>query len=208
MTLRIGLTGSIGMGKSTTAAMFAELGATVWNADDAVHRLYAPGGKAVESIRALCPDAIDQGGVSRPRLAEAIANDPTLLARIEAAVHPLVAEDRDNFLQSAPEIAILDIPLLFEGNLDHFFDFTVTVCVDPATQRARVMAREGMTEEKFAMILARQMPDEEKRARADYVIVTDTLDSARLQVENALRDMKTRQAGNARDRTRHRDDRT
>lgn len=177
MTFRLGLTGSIGMGKSTTAAMFAAAGLPVWDADATVHRLYAAGGGAVAPITALCPAATRDGNVSRETLKTAIAADPSLLPRIEAVVHPLVAADRTAFLAStAADIVVLDIPLLFEKSSQTEFDATLLVTAPAALQRARVMARPGMTEAQFATIRARQMPDAQKRALATHIV--ETLDLA------------------------------
>jgi dephospho-CoA kinase len=170
---RLGLTGSIGMGKSTTAAMFAARGIPVWDADAAVHRLYAPGGAAVAPLRAAFPGAVVGGGVSRPQLKVWIAQDPTALPQIEAIVHPLVAADRAAFLaQASGDIILLDIPLLFETGADAQMDATLVVTAPPALQRARVLARPGMTEAQFVSILAKQTPDPEKRARATHIIET------------------------------------
>jgi len=187
----LGLTGSIGMGKSTTAAMFAELGVPVWDADAAVHRLYAPGGAAVEAIAALFPDAAGPGGVDRARLRAHIADDPAALARIEAVVHPLVAADRADFLRKAGQtgapLVLLDIPLLFEGGLERTCDATLVVTAPPEVQRARVLARPGMTEGHLAQILARQMPDAKKRARATHIVETTGMDAARAAVQKIVR---------------------
>jgi dephospho-CoA kinase len=187
MTHRLGLTGSIGMGKSTTAQMFRDHGVPVWDADAAVHRLYAQGGAAVAPVSALCPEAIEGGAVSRERLKAALAKDPELLGRLEQVVHPLVAEDRRAFLaaQGDAALVVLDIPLLFEtGHAD--VDSVLVVSADAETQRARVLARPGMTSEMLARILARQMPDAEKRARADHVIETKTLEQTRAAVADLI----------------------
>lgn len=180
---RLGLTGSIGMGKSTTAALFRDEGIPVWDADAAVHRLYAPGGAAVAPLAALCPAALRDGGIDRAALKDWIAADPGALARIEAVVHPLVAADRAAFLQAArADIVVLDIPLLFEKGSESEMDATLLVTAPPEAQRARVMARPGMTEAQFNAILARQMPDAEKRARATHIIETLDPESARAAV--------------------------
>lgn len=187
----LGLTGSIGMGKSTTAAMFADLGVPIWDADAAVHRLYAPGGAAVAAIAGLFPDATGPGGVDRASLRAHIANDPTALARIEAAVHPLVAADRADFLRNAARagapLVVLDVPLLFEGGLDAQCDATLVVSAPPEVQRARVLARPGMTDAHLSQILARQMPDAEKRIRATHVIATTGMDATRADVRKIVR---------------------
>ena len=193
MTFLIGLTGSIGMGKSTTAKQFAAEGCAVWDADAAVHRLYAKGGAAVAPMAKLFPDAVIDGAVSRDALKSIIGRDPQALRRIETVVHPLVAQDRARFIQDAKsDIIVLDIPLLFETGGEARVDATVCVSVDADTQKARVMERGTMTEDQFAAILAKQMPDAEKRARADYVIITDTPDHAARQVRDILSDIRKR----------------
>ena len=184
----LGLTGSIGMGKSTTTAMFADLCAVVWNADDAVHRLYAPGGAAVVPVGEAFPGVLVDGAVDRTRLAEALGKDETAFRRLEAIVHPLVAQGRAAELEAARtagvKLAVLDIPLLFETDGDKAVDAVVVVTADPAIQAERVLARPGMTRERFDAILARQMPDAEKRARADFLIDTGRgLEAARAEVE-------------------------
>lgn len=204
MIILLGLTGSIGMGKSTTARLFAEEGCPVWDADAAVHRLYARGGAAVAPIGAAFPEAIEDGAVSRTRLKTILSRDPSALSRIEAIVHPLVARDRADFVQdqrnnltdlAAPAlILVLDIPLLFETGADRGMDVTVVVSAPPQVQRTRVMDRGTMTAEQFENILKKQMPDAQKRLRADYVIETDTLESARRQVQSVLKDIRQRTA--------------
>jgi len=181
---RLGLTGSIGMGKSTTAGFFAALGIPVWDADAAVHRLYAQGGAGAAAIAALCPSAVSHGAVDRAALAEWIVRDPAALAQIEAAIHPLVAADRTAFLAAAAgDLVVLDIPLLFETGAEAGLEATLLVTAPPALQRARVLARPGMTEARFRAILARQMPDPEKRARATHIIETLGLEAARQAVQ-------------------------
>jgi len=178
---RLGLTGSIGMGKSTTAGFFADLGIPVWDADAAVHRLYAAGGAAVGPLSAVWPGALNEGAIDRAVLKAIIAADPAALPRIEGIVHPLVAADRANFAPQS-DIAVYDIPLLFEKGTEAGMEATLLVTAPPELQRARVMARPGMTEAMLAAILARQMPDRDKRARATHIIETPGLDAARAGV--------------------------
>jgi dephospho-CoA kinase len=183
----VALTGSIGMGKSTTSAMFKDLGVPIWDADAAVHRLYAPEGAAIPPIQALIPDAIGQDGVDRDILTGKILEDPGLLKQIEAIVHPLVGKDRADFLAAARQrgepLVLVDVPLLFETGGEAYVDAVIVVSCPPDMQRARVLARPGMTMEKFRSILARQTPDEIKRAKSDFVIDTGLgLDAAREQV--------------------------
>jgi len=184
MSFRLGLTGSIGMGKSTTARLFAEAGCDIWDADAAVHRLYAPGGAAVAPMSEVFPQTIENGAVSRDRLKKIIADDPKALSRIEAIVHPLVGRDRAAFAAaSRADIIVFDIPLLYETGGDATMDAVAVVSVDADTQKARVMARGTMSEAQFKQIRAKQMPDAEKRARADFLIITDTPDHAKAQVQ-------------------------
>lgn len=183
----LGLTGSIGMGKSTTGRMFADEGALLWDADAAVHRLYARGGAAVEPLSEAFPGVVVDGAVDRARLAEALGRDEGAFKRLEAIVHPLVAQDRAQDLAAARaegvRLAVLDIPLLFETGGDAFVDAVVVVTADPEVQATRVLARPGMTRDRFEAILARQTPDAEKRRRADFVVDTGRgLDAAREQV--------------------------
>lgn len=181
----LGLTGSIGMGKSTTAGFFRDAGVPVWDADDAVHRLYARGGDAVPGIAALCPEAIEDGAVSRDALKAWIARDRAALGKIERAVHPLVAADRAAFIagHAGATLILLDIPLLFETGAEAWLDAVLVVTAPADVQRARVLARPGMTEAQFETILAKQTPDSEKRARADYVIETRGLEQTRAEVQ-------------------------
>ena len=170
---RLGLTGSIGMGKSTTAGFFRACGIAVWDADEAVHRLYDRGGAAVAPLSDLVPGVVRDGVVSRAVLKERLAADPALLARLEAVVHPLVAADRAAFLRdTVSDIAVFDIPLLFEKGTEAEMDATLLVTAPAELQRRRVLARPGMTEAQFRLILSRQMPDAEKRARATHIIET------------------------------------
>jgi dephospho-CoA kinase len=195
MTFKLGLTGSIGMGKSTTAKIFAELGCAVWDADAAVHRLYAPGGAAVAPMQAQFPEAIVDGAVDRSALKDIIGRDPSALPRIEKIVHPLVGEDRAEFRRTAAsDILVFDIPLLFETGGEAAMDAVACVSVDAETQKQRVLDRGTMTVEQFEQILQKQMPIEEKRARADYVIETDTLEHARAQVEQILAEIRRKMA--------------
>lgn len=189
----IGLTGSIGMGKSTTSEMFREAGVPVWDADSTVHRLYSKDGTAVGPVGDLFPQAIVDGEVRRDILVDIISRDKGALRRIEAIVHPLVAVDRNDFLRAATvPVVLLDIPLLFETGADKTVDATVVVSTSPEKQRRRVMKRNGMTLERFKSILAEQIPDPEKRQRADFVIDTSSLDAARRGVRDVLRQVANR----------------
>ncbi|WP_170550327.1 dephospho-CoA kinase [Ruegeria atlantica] len=191
MSFALGLTGSIGMGKSTTAQMFVEEGCALWDADAAVHRLYSREGAAVGPMRAAFPDAIIDGSVNRDALKQVIAQHPAALKQIEAIVHPLVAADRATFREYATaDILVFDIPLLFETGGDAVMDAVACVSIPADEQKRRVMARGTMTEAQFEQIRAKQMPNDEKCARSDYVIVTDTLDHARAQVQDVVRQIR------------------
>ena len=186
---RLGLTGSIGMGKSTTAGFFADAGVPVWDADAAVHRIYARGGPGAAALAGLAPDAVTSDAVDRDRLRAAVVADPGLLARVEAAIHPLVAADRAAFLarHDGADLVLLDIPLLFETGAEGGLDGVLVVSAAPEVQRERVLARPGMTPEALERILARQTPDAEKRARADFVIGTGQgIEAARRDVQAVL----------------------
>jgi dephospho-CoA kinase len=185
----LGLTGSLGMGKSTTARFFAEEGVPVHDADAVVHRLYE--GEAAAAIEAAFPGTTAGGKVDRTRLAARVLGDDAALARLEAIVHPLVQDAERRLIAQArsrgEKIAVLDIPLLFESGADRRVDAVVVVSAPPDVQRARVLERPGMTVEKLEAILARQMPDAEKRARADFVVDTSRgFDAAHAQVRAIL----------------------
>lgn len=189
----LGLTGSIGMGKSTAAQMFADLGVPVNDADAVVHALYQ--GEAVAPIEAVFPGATVAGAVDRKELSRQLSENPALFKTLEAIVHPLVRKVEREFLarhraEKSP-LVLLDIPLLFETKAENRVDAVVVVTCDPEIQKERVMKRPGMTEEKFALILSRQVPDAEKRAKADYIIDTGgELDLTRAQVAEIVRSQK------------------
>jgi len=197
----IGLTGSIGMGKTTTAAMFAAAGVPVYDADAEVRRLYAPGGAGVAAVGAAFPGAVGDGAVDRERLGAHVLGDPAALARLNAIVHPLMGEARAAFFAAAQasgaDIVVLDIPLLFETGGEGSVDAVVVVSAPPEVQRQRVLARPGMTEAKFAALLTAQTSDVEKRARADFVIDTSRgLEHARKHVDEILNALRAaREAG-------------
>lgn len=193
--ITVGLTGSIGMGKSTTAAMFAAEGVPVYDADAEVHALYARGGAAVEPLEAAFPGVVVDGAVDRTKLSHYVVGKPDELKKLEAIVHPLVGESRVGFFQDAvakgADIVILDIPLLFETGGEKRVDAVVVVSAPADLQRQRVLARPGMDEAKLDAILARQMADAEKRARAHFVIDTGQgLDHARAQVRDVLKRLR------------------
>ena len=185
----LGLTGSIGMGKSTVARMFAEEGVPVFDADAVVHRLQGPEGALVSEIEAQFPGTTGASGVDRNALAERVLAEPEKLQRLEALIHPAVAREREAFLAAHADspVVVLDIPLLFEKGGAELVDRIAVVSADPEIQRIRTLARPGMTPEKFLRILGHQMPDSEKRARADFVIPTDcSLDETRASVRHIL----------------------
>ncbi|WP_336979135.1 dephospho-CoA kinase [Altererythrobacter fulvus] len=187
----LGLTGSIGMGKSTVAQMFQQQGVPVFDADAAVHRLQGPGGRLLGPIEAAFPGTTGPGGVDRAALGAQVFGDDAAMARLEAIVHPAVAAEREAFLleHAGQKLIVFDIPLLFEKGTQDRVDAVAVVSADAETQRHRVLARPGMSPEKFAAILERQMPDAEKRARADFVIDTgcpieQTREAVRRLIEN------------------------
>jgi dephospho-CoA kinase len=187
--ITLALTGSIGMGKSTVAAMFAEAGIPTFDADAVVRQLQGPGGRLVPLIEARFPGTTRDGTVDREALSAAVLQDRDELAALEAIVHPAVHHERTRFIVEhgdAPAL-LFDIPLLFETGGDEAFDKVIVVSASPEQQRERVLGRPGMSKEKLAQIIARQMPDEEKRARADFVVDTSgTLEETRAQVRNIL----------------------
>ncbi len=195
--IRVGVTGSIGMGKSTTTAMFRQAGCPVYDADAEVHRLYSPGGAAVAPVEAAFPGVTVDGAIDRARLSQYVLGDPQALKRLNAIVWPLVGAARADFIRQAESagapFAIFDIPLLYETGGEKSVDVVVVVSAPADVQRERVLARPGMTEQKFAAILAAQTPDDEKRARADFVVDAGAgLDSARTQVTGIIAALRAR----------------
>jgi dephospho-CoA kinase len=187
----LGLTGSVGMGKSTTARLLEEEGVPVYDADKAVHALYAKGGGAVAAVGAAFPGCVRDGAVDRTALGAMVMGDPEKLKKLESIVHPMVREAQTDFVRkqhaAGAPIVVLDIPLLYENGTDKLVDAVIVVTASPATQRERVMARPGMDERRFAQVLARQMPDADKRERADFLVNTSYgIDDARAQVRAML----------------------
>jgi dephospho-CoA kinase len=193
------LTGSIGMGKSTTAAMFAEEGVPVYDADAEVHRLYAAGGAAVAPVEAAFPGVTKDGAIDRGALGARVLGDPAALRRLEQIVHPLLGATRAAFFAKAQadgvDLVLLDIPLLYETGGETRVEAVVVVSAPDEVQRARVLERPGMTRDKLDAILARQIPDSEKRRRADFVIDTGRgFDAARTQVRDVIARLRHREA--------------
>jgi dephospho-CoA kinase len=202
----VGLTGSIAMGKSETAKMFAALGVPVFDSDAIVHRLYALGGAAVAPVGRAFPGAVRDGAIDRGALSAALARDETLLPRLEAIVHPLVRAEQERFLAACRsdghKLALLDIPLLFETGLEKDLDAVVVVSAPADIQRARALARPGMTDVKLAAILGRQMPDAEKRRRADFIVDSGQgLDHAFAQVRRIVQSLREEPGEDARNNT-------
>ncbi|MGA7675733.1 MAG: dephospho-CoA kinase [Rhizomicrobium sp.] len=195
----VGLTGSIGMGKSETAKMFAKLGLPVYDADAAVHALYEPGGAAAAKIAEAFPGCVTDSRVDRAELARRVGGDAAAFAKLEAIVHPLVASAQRAFVDEAAskgaQFVVLDIPLLFETGGDARMDAVVVVSAPQEVQRARVLSRDGMTHDRLEAILARQTPDAEKRAKAHFVVETDKgLDHAFEQVKKIVAELGKRRA--------------
>ena len=185
----LGLTGSIGMGKSTTAKLFAEAGVPVYDADAAVHRLYE--GEAAAAIEEAFPGTIVEGKVDRARLSSRVVHDPAAMKRLEGIVHPMLGASRQRFLddaeRSGARVAVVDVPLLYETGGEKRVDAVVVVTTTPEVQRERILARENMSSEKLDAILARQLPDSEKRARADFIVDTSHgLDPVRARIRDIL----------------------
>ncbi len=187
MSILLGLTGSIATGKSTTAKIFAEAGVPVWDADEAVHRLYARGGEAVEPIEGAFTDVVTDGAVDRERLRDQLEKDPAAFDRLNSIVHPLVQDDRKAFIKRHDErVLLFDIPLLFETKAETAFYKVVLTTIDAQEQRRRVVSRRSMSEDQLELILGRQIPDREKRKRADYVIETWSMVHVRRRVKDIL----------------------
>ncbi len=186
----LGLTGSIGMGKSTTAEMFRGAGIAVWDADAAVHELYTDHTETIEKIAEIAPVAVGPDGVSRAILRDLLQTDPKLFPKLEKIVHSAIRMHRDGFLDRCRKmglpLAVVDIPLLYETGAESWLDGVLVVTTDAKTQYDRVMGRKGMTLETFRMILGKQLPDAQKRERADFVIETESLEQTRDAVHNLI----------------------
>jgi dephospho-CoA kinase len=192
MSFLLGLTGSIGMGKSTTAGCFKDAGCDVWDADAAVHRLYAKQGAAVAPLSKLFPNALIEDAISRQALKHELQKNPDLIGHLEAIVHPLVAQDRQNFIDSAQsDILVFDIPLLFETGADAHMNAVICVTIGEEEQKKRVLDRATMSEKMFEQIKSRQWSNSRKCEKADFVILTDTLEHVHAQVDNLLLKLRT-----------------
>ena len=193
-TIILGLTGSIGMGKTTTAKMFSQHGIPVWEADKSVHKLYLKGGDAVEFFRKKLPTSVVNNAVSRTELKKLINDNGENLTTIEMLIHPLVTNDRKRFIKAAEKknipLIVLDIPLLFEKKHEKSVDYIAVVSATEETQRKRVLERKTMTPEMFEKILEIQTPDSEKRQKADFVIITDTLEQVEMKVHDIITKLK------------------
>ena len=190
--IKIGLTGSMGMGKTTTGKVFEKLGCAVWDADKTTHKLYSKGGKAVTAVAKLFPSSVENGFISRSKLKALLCNDPDKLKNLEKAVHPLVLEDRQNFQNNTKkEILVFDIPLLFETGADREMHKTVCVFTSYENQLKRLKNRSHGGEEYFKELLSKQMPSNEKCEKADYLIETRTLNLVEKRVKEILKEIKT-----------------
>ncbi|MFT6557922.1 dephospho-CoA kinase [Sneathiella sp.] len=194
MTIKLlGLTGSIGMGKSTVGKMFEKLDIPIYNVDARIHELYEPGGIAVEPVGAVFPDAIIDGRVDRPTLSKLVVGDDEAIKKLEQIVHPLVGQDRADFIsqaeQNGHDMVVLDVPLIFETGGEKNFDTIIVVSAPHHVQKSRVLERADMSEEKFHTILARQTPDAEKRQKADHVINTDCTEEETFEQVKQLVDL-------------------
>lgn len=195
----LGLTGSIGMGKSTTAKMFRDAGIPVWDADKAVSEAYDAGGRAVEAVGGLFPEALVDGRIDRKILRDRVAKDGASLRALERIVHPIVSADRQAFIDGCKsDLAVLEIPLLFETEADQDVDAVAVVSAPEPIQEKRVMARPGMTRQLFERLRGQQMPDEKKRRRADYVIDTSTIETAEAAVNEIIEELRQRNAKGSR----------
>jgi dephospho-CoA kinase len=194
MTFKLGLTGSIGMGKSTTAAIFADQGCGVWDADAVVHQLYAENGAAVAPLAAVFPQVVNKQSICRLALKRLISDVPDALQQIEKIVHPLVVRDRQSFIEQAEQskqaVLVFDIPLLYETQSQQKFDAVACVYISPDEQRRRVMDRGTMTDAQFDYILSKQMPNSEKQGLSDYLIETDSVPHVMAQVAAIIKDIK------------------
>ena len=190
--IKIGLTGSMGMGKTTTGKVFEKLGCAVWDADKTTHKLYSKGGKAVTAVAKLFPSSVENGSISRSKLKTLLQNNPDKLRDLEKAVHPLVLEDRQNFQNNTKkEILVFDIPLLFETGADQEMHKTVCVFTSYENQLERLKNRSHGSEQYFKELLSKQMASNEKCERSDYVIETSTLTSVEKRVKEILKDIET-----------------
>lgn len=190
--IKIGLTGSMGMGKTTTGKVFEKLGCAVWDADKTTHKLYSKGGKAVTAVAKLFPSSVENGSISRSKLKSMLRNDPDKLRDLEKAVHPLILEDRQTFQNNTKkEILVFDIPLLFETGADREMHKTVCVFTSYENQLERLKNRSHGGEEYFKELLSKQMPSNEKCKRADYLIETRTLNLVEKRVKEILKEIKT-----------------
>ena len=200
------ITGSMGAGKTTTAGLFAREGLPVWNADAAVARAYSHGGRGVEAVRRICPAAVadDDGGVDKAKLRKRLESDPGMLKVLENAVHPLVEEDREAFLEAADrdgaDIAVLEIPLLYETGADRIADAVVAVSAPESVLKSRVRARGSMTAAQSEALRNRQLPDAEKRARARYVVKTASLEEAGRAVRSIIAEIRSERESSASNR--------